>query len=163
LYTLAERYLDLRESEVHIGFSLPLRVGGLWSPRTVADAPAEISPTITIDQVAGAPAATNDAPPDELPVEVPVPSAGEVAADEPSFDDAEPETEPVAATGDEPDIASTDALVEVADADGQPPGPASGEVGPVPVALDVAVAEPSVTPPAPAAPRDAPPSAEDAP
>ena len=35
LYTLAERYLDLRESDVHIGFALPVRLGLWWRNRTV--------------------------------------------------------------------------------------------------------------------------------
>jgi Ni/Fe-hydrogenase subunit HybB-like protein len=47
LYTLAERYLDLQESDVHIGFALPPRLDAWWRSRFGSDDavdPAETSP-----------------------------------------------------------------------------------------------------------------------
>jgi molybdopterin-containing oxidoreductase family membrane subunit len=44
LYTLAERYLDLHESEVHVGFSLPLKLGRLWAGPAIT-APADETDT----------------------------------------------------------------------------------------------------------------------
>jgi Ni/Fe-hydrogenase subunit HybB-like protein len=61
VYTVAERYLDLRESEVHMGFALPLKLGRLWSGHsvavalTVAPAADGVEPTTPAETVEAAP------------------------------------------------------------------------------------------------------------
>ena len=76
VYTLAERYLDLRESDVHVGFALPVSLGSWWRGRSV--------PAVSGSVPAGSPPAAE--PLDSEPVVV-----------EPAASRADPEPPPVAA------------------------------------------------------------------
>jgi hypothetical protein len=179
LYTLAERYLDLRESEVHIGFSLPLTVGRMWSPRsTVAtatfDAPALDAMAPALDAMATAspaaaspaaasPAAASPAAAVIQPTDLPAETA-EASTDGLDGESPMPSNETVAAAeaafGDpdstpDPDAGFVEAAIDdegdVDSADAaQAVGPVTTVIGEPPVALSESSAA-----------ADAPPSAED--
>jgi molybdopterin-containing oxidoreductase family membrane subunit len=111
LYTLAERYLDLRESEVHIGFSLPLRVGRMWSPKPAVEALLLTSPAATpvlsadLEPVAE-PEPVETAGEDEAGSPVSVVEAADADGQLPGSDTAQEDTDsPVATPIDEPTIA----------------------------------------------------------
>jgi molybdopterin-containing oxidoreductase family membrane subunit len=158
LYTLAERYLDLRESEVHIGFSLPLRVGRMLSTRsTAATAPGDAlaldalavatPPAAAIIELTDLPAETAEASTNDGDDESPPPSTGSLAAVEAAFaPDADADPDP------DPDPRFLEASL---DNGGRVPSEDA-----VPAARDAAD-EPPVAPSVPSAAMDAPPSAED--
>jgi Ni/Fe-hydrogenase subunit HybB-like protein len=115
LYTLAERYLDLRETEVHIGFSLPLRIGRRWAGHHDAalaiDLPGAVERASTIGlEQAAPPAEIAQAEPDVQTALAREPVAGDepVTGGEPAtaLDEAEPPLElgpdPAPAELDEP-------------------------------------------------------------
>jgi molybdopterin-containing oxidoreductase family membrane subunit len=174
LYTLAERYLDLRESEVHIGFSLPLRVGRLLSTRATASATPDNAPldaaAPTLDAAASAiadvqltdpPAGTAEAPTDDGGRKSPPPSNEPVAPVE-ATSAPDPVLEPDADAGfpevrDGVEAASADAVPSDRDADGWPPGPEAAQAGETGIdADDEASVEPEVSSTA----ENAPPSEE---
>jgi molybdopterin-containing oxidoreductase family membrane subunit len=171
LYTLAERYLDLRESEIHIGFSLPLRVGRLFSTEAAValapvDAPAHAalvaaaSPPPAGTPVNDLPAETAGAPTDDGDAENPPSSTESIPDVEAGFaPDPDPDPGLLEAPLDEGgDVASAEAVHAAHDADEQPPGSQAAKVGGA--AID-ATDEPSVEPSVPSTVEDAPPSAED--
>jgi Ni/Fe-hydrogenase subunit HybB-like protein len=102
LYTLAERYLDLRESEVHLGFALPMRLGRLVSDWSLGGAQAAALPALT----AALPALTTALPAptvDEVgvdPVEATEPAGADlIAAEWPEIAAERPESTDPAAAG----------------------------------------------------------------
>jgi molybdopterin-containing oxidoreductase family membrane subunit len=164
LYTLAERYLDLRESEVHMGFSLPLRVGRMWSPRPAVEALVLASPAATLAQAADVRAGATEVSTDDPETETPPMAAIEaVASPDPAVADPEPEAEPE--TEPEPvEMADDDGFGSpvsvVEDADGQPSVSDTAREdadGPVVTPID----EHRIAPPDPMAAEDALPAAED--
>jgi molybdopterin-containing oxidoreductase family membrane subunit len=150
VYTLAERYLDLRESEVHIGFSLPLRVGRMWSGRSALEVAAvAVLPPAARVQLADMPAETVEAPTDDREAETPPPSIEDDAAPEPAFDEPDLDLDVASAEAavDDAEVPPAEAALDAPDADGQAPGSDTQQAdGPVTTALD--------EPPAPAAAED---------
>jgi molybdopterin-containing oxidoreductase family membrane subunit len=158
LYTLAERYLDLSESEVHVGLSLPPRLSGWWrghsGGQTVAVAANDAGAEIELAQARSQPALVE---PERRPTELeaaglarpeagwiePADDASQLVVDEadgeaPSTD---PEPEPAAPTEPEPEPAPA-APTEL-----EPEPDPRSEPEPEPEA--VAVAETVVPPAAP--------------
>ena len=151
LYTFAERYLDLRESEVHIGFALPLRVGRMLNARSMVATPNDVAldaavldaaapehvrvaayPPTAEMPVTDRPAEATEASPDDGDTGSPPPSTEPIPAVEAGFD-PDPDVEPDSAF--EPDLdLEPDLDVEYLDAadehPAEPTEPATAEPAP---------------------------------
>jgi molybdopterin-containing oxidoreductase family membrane subunit len=109
VYTLAERYLDLRESEIHIGFPLLLRLGRMWSERTHAVAPAAALPAPAAFEPVMGPIESAE------PAAAAEPEAGEPGPEPEAAEAAEPEPEPAEAVEPETGVAGEPELAEAAE------------------------------------------------
>lgn len=99
LYTLAERYLDLRESDVHVRFALPRSLGDLWPHRPGVTRPALVARGP--ETVSVAPFADGVEPSQIGPAAAAIPPDGPLPDADPTLMELDPTGEPDA--GGEPD------------------------------------------------------------